>query len=207
MTMFRHDHGMIMARSCHGSHVFPTRVEHIFWPHGIVADDAEVPKVPVSLLFKENFGSFETKVLLCEWIVIMLTQAGKKFKGNRIDNFNNFRNLKIAVSRFHESQFCLLESTKNKTAGNHRHIFHPPIFSKIPFKRMKTFFFSKIFHHIFSNFSKFTKFLILCRKIWQLRWMTFLGNKSFDTHSTASLPPFTNLKKNQVFLEKKHLAI
>ena len=25
MTMFRHDHGMIMARSWHGSHVFPTR--------------------------------------------------------------------------------------------------------------------------------------------------------------------------------------
>ena len=26
MTMFRHDHGMIMARSWHGSHVFPTQV-------------------------------------------------------------------------------------------------------------------------------------------------------------------------------------
>ena len=26
MTMFRHDHGMIMTRSCLGGHVFPTRV-------------------------------------------------------------------------------------------------------------------------------------------------------------------------------------
>ena len=25
MTIFRHDHGMIMKRSCHDSHVFPTR--------------------------------------------------------------------------------------------------------------------------------------------------------------------------------------
>ena len=25
LTMFRHDHGMIMARSWHDSHVFPTR--------------------------------------------------------------------------------------------------------------------------------------------------------------------------------------
>ena len=26
MTMFRHDHGMIIVRSCHGGRVFPTRV-------------------------------------------------------------------------------------------------------------------------------------------------------------------------------------
>ena len=26
MTMFHDNHGMIMARSCHGGHVFPTRV-------------------------------------------------------------------------------------------------------------------------------------------------------------------------------------
>ena len=33
MTKFRHDHGMITARSWHGSHVFPTWVSS----HGVFA--------------------------------------------------------------------------------------------------------------------------------------------------------------------------
>ena len=69
----------------------------------------------------------------------------------------------LLVSIYCRRNFLLLvEENENKTAGNHPYFFHLPILVKMPFKRMKVFFFKTLFR--FSNFSKFKEFLIFCER-------------------------------------------
>ena len=87
---------------------------------------------------------------------------------------------------------------ENNTAVYHRHIFRPPILLKMPLKSMKAFFFQKLSN--FCNFSTSWNFQILLQKTSQLKWTKHFQEKlSFDTHSTANLPPspiFSNSKEN-----------
>ena len=77
-----------------------------------------------------------------------------------------------------------------KAAGYYRHIFRPPILMKMPFERMKTFFFQlKIFYF----FSKRTSQL--------KRKRPFQEIISFDSHSTANLPPLPILMKIRFVLK------
>ena len=93
---------------------------------------------------------------------------------------------------------------KINTAGYHRHVFRPPILLKMPFKKMKAFFFQKIALIKFCNFSKFWNLLIFCKKT-QFRGKRLVleiisfDTVTFDRHSTANLPPLRILKKKTVF--------
>ena len=94
----------------------------------------------------------------------------------------------------------------NKTTGYHRHIFRPPIFLKMPFKKMKTSFFLENTLIYFPIFPLIKIFLLFLQKTSQIMWKRHFKEKiSFDTHFTASLLPWTILKKIEVFFEKKHL--
>ena len=61
---------------------------------------------------------------------------------------------------------------QNKTAGCHRHIFRPPIFTKMLFRRLNARFFPDKYSYFrkFSNFSKFNNFLNFWLEKTQFRW-------------------------------------
>ena len=72
--------------------------------------------------------------------------------------------------------YCIM----NRKASYHWHNFRPPILLKLPFEKMKTLFFRKILVlHIFSNFSKFIKYLIFCKKNTVTVENIFLRNNIF----------------------------
>ena len=72
MTMFQDNHGMIMARSCHGGHVFPTRVvssmslKFLRWPFESKMM-IKTAKIVIVIIIKLSIGSEETKEITI-WI-------------------------------------------------------------------------------------------------------------------------------------------
>ena len=104
-----------------------------------------------------------------------------------------------------------IEVLFNKTPGYLRDILRPPTLLKMPFRRMKAFFFSKYFLFIINpNFSNFIFVLIFSQKTSKIRWNDFLEEIiPFETHSRKKMPPLAILKNLKVFSSEKtiHFSI
>ena len=78
---------------------------------------------------------------------------------------------------------------------------------KMPFRKMKAFFFFKIicFFIIFSNFSNFNFFLIFAKKTSKIRWKGIFKKIPFETLSRKKFPHVAILKNFKIFFEKKFI--
>ena len=94
----------------------------------------------------------------------------------RVSIFANWlKELKMKIFAVEKITDLLLDLSRNNTAGYHRHIFHPPIFLKMPFKSTKySFFINCLF------FPKVKILWFFCKKT-QLRWKDTLKNIIIDT--------------------------
>ena len=98
----------------------------------------------------------------------------------------------------------------NKAVGYHQYIFRLLILVKMPFKKIKAFFFKKL-SFIFSNFSNFKIFKFLPKNLTiQVEKNKYFDIISFDLLSTTISSPSTTLtkfkfssEKTQVFFRKK----
>ena len=96
---------------------------------------------------------------------------------------------------------------RNKTAGYHRHIFRPPIFLKMPFKRKKAFFFSKNTLSS-SNFVIFPNFKQVFLIIFFQKKMTMKVEKKFSRNNIhwyifdSKFSTFTDFEKKLKFFSK-----
>ena len=96
-----------------------------------------------------------------------------------------------------------LEGKKNKTPGYLRDILRPPTWLKMPFRRMKMFFFQILcFFIILSNFSNFRFFLIFAKKTSKIRWKDIFKKKCDLSDSRKILPHVAILKNFEAFFEK-----